>query len=160
MFATRNATRRLCIINSSLNGLSFAQDAEGNWGYKAPGADTVSPFSSMATLLWENSNISASMNAQTISGFGGENYEQLLIQTNHSTNNHNTSCWLWFPSKGISLYAGSENGVADNARTFTWNNDGSVSMNVDYFSGNYQPHYVIPVKIYGLKSKIKLQDKL
>lgn len=124
------------------------------------GAGSVSPFSSMATLLWENSNISASMNAQTISGFGGENYEQLLIQTNHSTSNHNTSCWLWFPSKGISLYAGSENGVADNARTFTWNNDGSVSMNVDYFSGNYQPHYVIPVKIYGLKSKIKLQDKL
>lgn len=146
-------------INSSLNGLSFAQDTEGNWGYKAPGADTVLPFSSMATLLWENSNISAPMNAQTISGFGGDQYEQLLLQTNHSSVNRTTSCWLWFPSKGISLYAGSENGVADNARTFTWNNDGSVSINVDYFSGAYQPQYVIPVKIYGLKSEIKLQDK-
>ena len=24
--------------------LKFAQDAEGNWGYIAPGADTVIPF--------------------------------------------------------------------------------------------------------------------
>lgn len=30
-------------INSSLNGLSFAQDADGNWGYKV-GADAVIPF--------------------------------------------------------------------------------------------------------------------
>lgn len=31
-------------INSSLNGLSFAQDSDGNWGYKV-GADSVVPFS-------------------------------------------------------------------------------------------------------------------
>lgn len=68
-----------------MGGLSFAQDAEGNWGYKAPGADTVFPFSGIATLLWKNPNLSAPMNAQTISGFGGENYKQLLIQTNHRT---------------------------------------------------------------------------
>ena len=30
-------------VNSSLNGLSFAQDADGNWGYKV-GADAVIPF--------------------------------------------------------------------------------------------------------------------
>lgn len=31
-------------LNSSLNGLSFAQDSDGNWGYKV-GADAVIPFS-------------------------------------------------------------------------------------------------------------------
>ena len=29
---------------SDLGGLSFGQDADGNWGYKAGGADTVTPF--------------------------------------------------------------------------------------------------------------------
>ena len=33
-------------VNNSLGGLSFAQDAEGNWGYKPSGADTVIPFKS------------------------------------------------------------------------------------------------------------------
>lgn len=43
-------------LNSSLNGLSFAQDAEGNWGYKAPGADTVFPFKKYGspTILYSN----------------------------------------------------------------------------------------------------------
>ena len=27
-----------------MGGLSFGQDADGNWGYKAGGADTVPPF--------------------------------------------------------------------------------------------------------------------
>ena len=27
-----------------MGGLSFGQDADGNWGYKAGGADTVTPF--------------------------------------------------------------------------------------------------------------------
>lgn len=31
-------------LNSDLCGLSFGQDADGNWGYKAGGADTVTPF--------------------------------------------------------------------------------------------------------------------
>lgn len=140
---------------------SFAYDENGIYGYrrKVNGADTVLPFSSIATLLWENPDISSPMNAQTISAFDGENYEQLLIQINHSIANRTTSSWLWFPSKGISLYAGSENGVEDVARTFKWNNDGSLIISVSYFSGAYQPGYTIPVKIYGLKSEIKLQDK-
>lgn len=32
------------VQNSSLNGLSFAQDSNGKWGYKV-GADSVIPFS-------------------------------------------------------------------------------------------------------------------
>ena len=27
-----------------MGGLTFAQDADGNWGYKVAGADTVTPF--------------------------------------------------------------------------------------------------------------------
>lgn len=37
-------------LNKNLGGLQFAQDAEGNWGYKPSGADTVIPFSN-STLL-------------------------------------------------------------------------------------------------------------
>lgn len=33
-------------LNSSLGGLNFAQDAEGNWGYIPSGADSVIPFKS------------------------------------------------------------------------------------------------------------------
>lgn len=31
-------------LNDDTNGLKFAQDVEGNWGYIIPGADTVNPF--------------------------------------------------------------------------------------------------------------------
>lgn len=31
-------------LNRDLGGLSFAQDSEGNWGYKVGGADSVTPF--------------------------------------------------------------------------------------------------------------------
>lgn len=31
-------------LNRDLGGLSFGQDADGNWGYKTGGADTVIPF--------------------------------------------------------------------------------------------------------------------
>lgn len=31
-------------LSSELGGLSFGQDAEGNWGYKPEGADAVIPF--------------------------------------------------------------------------------------------------------------------
>lgn len=34
-------------MNSNLGGLSFAQDANGNWGYRKPGADSVIPFRSI-----------------------------------------------------------------------------------------------------------------
>lgn len=32
------------VLSRDLGGLSFGQDADGNWGYKAGGADTVVPF--------------------------------------------------------------------------------------------------------------------
>lgn len=42
---------------SDLGGLVFAQDADGNWGYKAGGADTVTPFKSAPNFDYEH-NIS------------------------------------------------------------------------------------------------------
>ena len=43
IFATRNATRKICIINSSLNGMKFGKDGDGNYGYY--GADgSLIPF--------------------------------------------------------------------------------------------------------------------
>lgn len=39
-----NAKTNIDALNRDLGGLAFAQDADGNWGYKAGGADTVTPF--------------------------------------------------------------------------------------------------------------------
>ena len=38
-------------LNSDLGGLSFGQDADGNWGYKTGGADTVIPFKSSKVAM-------------------------------------------------------------------------------------------------------------
>ena len=45
------------VLNRDLGGLSFGQDAEGNWGYKAGGADTVTPFKGAPDFDYEH-NIS------------------------------------------------------------------------------------------------------
>jgi hypothetical protein len=39
-----NAKTNIDALNMDLGGLAFAQDADGNWGYKTGGADTVIPF--------------------------------------------------------------------------------------------------------------------
>lgn len=39
-------------LNNSLGGLEFAQDAEGNWGYKPAGADTVTPFKESQNTIY------------------------------------------------------------------------------------------------------------
>lgn len=59
-------------LSRDLNGLKFAQDADGNWGYKIGGADPVIPFrraaytSQMVTL---GDNESAKFTFGTVSGF-------------------------------------------------------------------------------------------
>lgn len=37
-------------LNRDLGGIAFAQDADGNWGYKIGGADPVIPFKSISSL--------------------------------------------------------------------------------------------------------------
>lgn len=37
-------------LNQNMSGLSFGQDAEGNWGYKPSGADSVIPFKSSSNV--------------------------------------------------------------------------------------------------------------
>ena len=37
-------------LSRDLGGLSFAQDSEGNWGYKIGGADPVIPFNHFSVL--------------------------------------------------------------------------------------------------------------
>ena len=59
-------------LSRDLGGLSFGQDAEGNWGYKIGGADPVIPFrrvaytSQMVTL---GDSESAKFTFGTVSGF-------------------------------------------------------------------------------------------
>ena len=38
------SAKAVSTLNKNLGGLIFAQDTDGNWGYKAGGADTVHPF--------------------------------------------------------------------------------------------------------------------
>ena len=56
-------------VNSSLGGLSFAQDENGKWGYKV-GADSVIPFSSggTVTLTFPNQSRYADQAGTVVSG--------------------------------------------------------------------------------------------
>jgi len=56
-------------VNSSLGGLSFAQDENGKWGYKV-GADAVIPFSSggTVTLTFPNQSRYADQAGTVVSG--------------------------------------------------------------------------------------------
>lgn len=54
-------------INSNLCGISFAQDANGNWGYRKPGADSVIPFKKGGSYSLTVS-VSASGTSQNSSG--------------------------------------------------------------------------------------------
>lgn len=51
------AKTNLDLLNRDLGGLSFGQDADGNWGYKIGGADTVIPFKGELDFDYEH-NIS------------------------------------------------------------------------------------------------------
>ena len=58
-------------LSSDLGGLSFGQDAEGNWGYKPSGADAVIPFSSqvIGQAIWGNINAANKGYTQVDIGF-------------------------------------------------------------------------------------------
>lgn len=49
-------------LHNSLGGLAFEQDAEGNWGYKPAGADTVTPFKSGIEFIWTVYGLSSGIN--------------------------------------------------------------------------------------------------
>ncbi len=42
------------VLSRDLAGLSFGQDADGNWGYKTGGADTVIPFKGYPDFDYEH----------------------------------------------------------------------------------------------------------
>lgn len=50
-------------LNSNLGGLEFAQDENGNWGYRIAGADSVVPFKNGSLKVSFNSFISANKQA-------------------------------------------------------------------------------------------------
>lgn len=54
-----------------MSGLSFGQDAEGNWGYIPSGADAVIPFSSqvIGQAIWGNINAANKGYTQVDIGF-------------------------------------------------------------------------------------------
>lgn len=52
------------VLSRDLGGLTFAQDADGNWGYKIGGADPVIPFNHFSVLEvpMESNEFSLSLN--------------------------------------------------------------------------------------------------
>lgn len=56
-------------LSRDLGGLKFAQDAEGNWGYKPSGADPVIPFSTTKTGLFIQPNDSVTQIGKIEIGF-------------------------------------------------------------------------------------------
>ena len=66
------------LVYKNMGGLQFAQDADGNWGYKAGGADTVHPFKSdpvlIETHIQTNTTLSTSLDINRV----GE-YKYLIL---------------------------------------------------------------------------------
>lgn len=73
---------RINELNRDLGGLSFGQDADGNWGYKIGGADTVVPFKGELDFDYEH-NVSipyvvAAGNPNVLHYYGDKDYEAFM----------------------------------------------------------------------------------
>ena len=79
-------------LSRDLGGLSFGQDADGNWGYKIGGADTVTPFKSGITLVGSypyttkkgypnNATHVFTVNATKISGYKKMTEKNFIVET-------------------------------------------------------------------------------
>ena len=75
-----------------MGGLAFAQDTEGNWGYKIGGADTVTPFKSGITLVGSypyttkkgypnNATHVFTVNATKIAGYKKMTEKNFIVET-------------------------------------------------------------------------------
>lgn len=89
------------MLNGNLGGLTFAQDAEGNWGYKPSGADAVIPFKS---AVLSGANI---YNQLWASGGNGSH----LNVTRYTFEEDYSSVFVVQSSSGIMGYGG-EAGIA------------------------------------------------
>lgn len=73
-------------LSNDLGGLSFRQDANGNWGYKVGGADTVHPFKSKITMSFKLGNTPpnlASGNREVRAGIiNSSNYQKAIVKLN------------------------------------------------------------------------------
>lgn len=87
-----NAKTNIDALNRDLGGLSFGQDADGNWGYKIGGADTVTPFKSGITLVGSypyttkkgypnNATHVFTVNATKISGYKKMTEKNFIVET-------------------------------------------------------------------------------
>ena len=61
-------------LNSELGGLSFAQNEEGEWGYKPSGADAVIPFKSKIKNYGQVSSGNISVDFPNYSSFTADNF--------------------------------------------------------------------------------------
>ena len=79
-------------LSRDLGGLAFAQDTEGNWGYKIGGADTVTPFKSGITLVGSypyttkkgypnNATHVFTVNATKIAGYKKMTEKNFIVET-------------------------------------------------------------------------------
>ena len=109
---------RINELNRDLGGLAFAQDADGNWGYKAGGADTVIPFKT-EPLVYDFSDGTFNL-SDSSKPYYVKDYKKLTKQNFHGS--CSWSCYAYFHhedtgdheyrnSGGISFTYSSDTGV-------------------------------------------------
>lgn len=106
------------VLSRDLGGLAFAQDADGNWGYKAGGADTVIPFKT-EPLVYDFSDGTFNL-SDSSKPYYVKDYKKLTKQNFHGS--CSWSCYAYFHhedtgdheyrnSGGISFTYSSDTGV-------------------------------------------------
>ena len=113
-----NAKTKIDALNRDLGGLAFTQDADGNWGYKAGGADTVIPFKT-EPLVYDFSDGTFNL-SDSSKPYYVKDYKKLTKQNFHGS--CSWSCYAYFHhedtgdheyrnSGGISFTYSSDTGV-------------------------------------------------
>lgn len=113
-----NAKTAVDTLNRDLGGLSFAQDSEGNWGYKIGGADPVIPFKT-EPLVYDFSDGTFNL-SDSSKPYYVKDYKKLTKQNFHGS--CSWSCYEYFHhtdtadhehrnSGGISFTYSSDTGI-------------------------------------------------
>ena len=126
-------------LNRDLGGLVFAQDAEGNWGYKIGGADPVIPFRNpVSFMIYGQSGGSPNYCEATLKDFDCSKYHTLTIGTLDGKDPHNASGVIYITANGDVL---ANESVQDNT-TFDVSMYALITIKLQY---RYAKSIALPV---------------
>ena len=126
-------------LSRDLGGLVFAQDAEGNWGYKIGGADPVIPFRNpVSFMIYGQSGGSPNYCEATLKDFDCSKYHTLTIGTLDGKDPHNASGVIYITANGDVL---ANESVQDNT-TFDVSMYALITIKLQY---RYAKSIALPV---------------